>query len=82
MSGCGSLRKSRMQTDEDGTPVMKGMSRSGGLGVADMINEDDQPVFLITIEERFHCKLHKKYNEKLAKYEEEQKELEKKRLEE
>lgn len=39
-------------------------------------------VFMITIEDRPGCKLHKQYNEWLTKYEEEQRELDRKRLEE
>lgn len=69
------------QNDESGTPMMRGGSGSGA--GANMVKTQAQtPVFLITIEDRETCKLHRKYNEWLTKYEEEQKELEKKRLEE
>ena len=72
-----------MQNDDDGSALMRGMDGSGGASAVNMIKpQASTPVFLITIENRDHCKLHKKYNEWLTKYEEEQKELEKKRLEE
>ena len=64
------MRTSRMQNDEDGTPI--GMDGScGATGVNMLKPQASQPVFLITIENREHCKLHKKYNEWLTKYEEE-----------
>ena len=57
--------------DEDGTPV-RGMGGSVGPGIVNMIKpQAQQPVFLIIIENREHCKLHHKYNEWLTKYEEE-----------
>ena len=63
--------------------MIRTASGPAGPGVVSLVKPAvQQSVFLITIEHRSKCKLHQKYNEWLTKYEEEQKELEKKRLEE
>ena len=66
--------------DSEDPTMMRGPQ---GPGVISLMKPSvQQSVFLITIEHRKNCKLHKKYNEWLTKFEEEQKELEKKRMEE
>ena len=52
------------------------------LSLDDIEGKKDNQIFVITIQERNHCELHIKYQEWFRKYDEELKEIERKKIEE